>query len=168
MNAALAEALHALWGSDPPIISQSGEIFCEALELRYKIRLPEDFKAYIIEAAPVSEWVDDGGICYWEPSRISSLKDERAGWAEWTPNGSRIDAEGMKYLVFADFMAWCGYGYAICCSDGPDQGRVAMVSTDSGTGDRLVASSFCSFLRLAAEDSNRLHSPAGDHYTNIV
>jgi hypothetical protein len=168
MNAELSDSLRALWGRDPPVIWPSGVIICEALELRYAIRLPEDFRAYLAESAPVSEWADDGGILYWEPPRIASVKDERTGWSHFTPHGSDIDAKGAEYLVFADFMGWCGYGYAICCSDGPDRGKVAMITTDSGSGDRFVASSFRSFLRLAAEDSPRLHSSAGDHYTDII
>lgn len=37
----------------------------------------------------------------------------------------------------------------------------------SGT-NRFVAGSFLSFVNLAAQDSGRLHSPAGDGFTDLI
>lgn len=97
-------------------------------------------------------------MIWWGLGRIQSLIDE---CPEATPPdqlNSQIDRESSTYIVFADYMDWC-YAYAICCSDGPNRGRVALIG---GRPDGFVAESFSEFRVLAAADSDRLHKPTDD------
>ena len=108
--------------------------------------------------------MDDAGIIWWAAERIKSLREECGDSA---PDGQRnkaIEDEADKYIVFADYLMGC-YAYAICCSDGPNWGKVALIGVEP---DRFVASTFSTFVRLAADDSDRLHSPVGDHYVDVI
>lgn len=147
-----------------PPSSERGAAIALELEQRYGLRLPDDFKAYLADAAPETDWMDYDGIIWWAPERIKSLSDECRGEVADAPLLPEIAAEADTFLVFADYLDWC-YAYALCCSDGPNRGKVALIQEGPG---RFVASSFTRFVTLAAEDSNRLHSPAGDSYTDLL
>jgi hypothetical protein len=132
------------------------------LEDRCGVRLPDDFKSYLIEASGVDEWSDHVGIGWYPIERIRSLPEIPA---EELPGANPdVSAEADQYLVFADYLDWCGYGYAICCSAGARRGYVAMVHPSPG---RFICRTFTTFVELVALDSDRLHSTAGDHYTDI-
>ena len=130
----------------------------ERLQQRYSIALPDDFQRYLVERAPAEDWWDDHGIIWWGRDRVKGLTVE---CPEPTPPeqiNAEIENEASTYVVFADFLLWC-YAYAICCSHGPNRGRVALIG---GLPDFFVANSFSEFEALAATNSNRLHSPAAD------
>jgi len=158
----------ARWSSpapdDRPPPSDRGAIVIQQLQQRYQIHLPPDFQAYLAEGAPSEDWMDDGGIIWWAPDRIKSLSDECPGETPARQRNPEIEAEARLYLVFADYLDWC-YAYAICCSDGPNSGKVALIGVEP---DGFVANSFSSFVRLAAEDSLRLHSPGRDRFADLV
>ncbi|ESQ73598.1 hypothetical protein ABAC402_18415 [Asticcacaulis sp. AC402] len=153
-----------LWAYEQAPPSGRGLAAVGALESRYRIQLPDDFRAYLLEAAPDKDWWHDQYyFVLWAPERIKSISDECGEPKPEEPLNPQIDND--RYLVFADFLDWCGYAYAICCSEGPDRGKVAMIGTRP---HRLVAVSLASFFKLMTEDSMRLHSPGGDHYTDIT
>lgn len=164
MTDELHRVMVKLWGDDKPQLSGEGLAAVEALEQRYGIRLPEDFRRYVADMSPEEEWIQKYVFVFWPPKNIKSFRDEcrTETWSNYIV--SEIDAEADRYLVFADFSFWC-YAYAICCSEGPNRGKIAMIGP-SPAG--FVASSFQSFVRLVAEESLRLHMPGGDHYTDVV
>lgn len=132
----------------------------ESLCRRYSITLPDDFERYLLEEASIEERWDAHGIIWWNLDRIRSLTDECLKPPSPQQRSPEIEAESGKYLVFADYLMWC-YAYAICCSDGPNRGKVALIGVEP---DGFVADSFSQFAVLAAENSFLLHSPAGDLY----
>jgi hypothetical protein len=139
-------------------------IAAQKLRDRYRLDLPTEFETYLVEESPQTDSMDDGGIIWWAPERIKSLPDE---CGPTPPDGQRnpdIEREEHQYLVFADYLDWC-YAYAICCSEGPNRGKVALIGVQP---DRFVATSFSTFVKLASADSDRLHSPVGDHYTDVA
>jgi hypothetical protein len=146
----------------PP--SDQGPIAVQDLQRRYQLRLPEPFRAYLIETAPRTDRMDDIGIIWWAPERIKSLPDECGRETPEDQRNAEIEDEAHSYLVFADYLDWC-YAYAICCSEGPNRGKIALIGV---TPDRFVASSFSRFVTLAAENSDRLHSTAGDRFTDLA
>lgn len=155
----LRHALRQLQGTSPAAPSADAAALVQDLESRYPVRLPEDFRWYLTEN---SGWDDYAGIGWYSIDRIKSLP-EVAG-DELTGGNSEVSEEAEQYLVFADFLDWCGYGYALCCSEGPRRGHVVIVYPPPG---RFICRTFTTFVQLAAADSNRLHSPVGDHYVDI-
>lgn len=153
----MADAFDRLgWAKDGQPLSLTGAAVAQSLERKYAIRLPEDFLAYLKDHAPATDWWDDRCFVWWAPERIKSLRDECPDEMPAEQRNCEIDDEADRYLVFADFLDWC-YAYAICCSDGPNRGKVALISASP---DRFVADSFTHFVRLAASDSRRLHMTA--------
>lgn len=138
---------------DGPPVSPTGRAVAEALEQRYGIRLPTDFRAYLNDHAPTTDWWDITLLVWWAPERIKSLRDECKGETPAEQLNPVIEDEAGHYLVFADYLDWC-YAYAICCSEGPNRGRVALIGVRP---DSFVADSFLHFVQLAASDSMRLH-----------
>lgn len=124
----------------------------EDLERRYSLRLPEDFRSYLLHAAPTSIWMDDIGTQWWSATEIKSLPDECPDGAIGKTNPD-IERESAQYLVFADYLIWC-YAWAICCSEGPNRGKVALIG---GAPDMFVADSFQEFLRLELIDAIEIH-----------
>jgi len=164
MDARLTSALNRLWSDNRPTLSSGGAAALQYLTQRYQVSLPEDFAAYIGEALPDIDWTDADGIIWWPRERIKSLGEECGAVTPDSQRNPDIEAERDKYLVFADYLDWC-YAYAICCSDGPNRGKVALIGVEP---DRFVASSFLSFVNLAADGSDRLHSPIGDRFTDLI
>src|SRR3954469_25198206 len=108
------------------------------LQERYGLSLPGEFETYLTEGSPQTDSMDDGGIIWWAAERIKSLRDE---CGPTTPDAQRnpdIESEAHQYLVFADYLDWC-YAYAICCSEGANRGKVALIGVKP---DRFVARSF--------------------------
>lgn len=163
MDPALRQALEELWSNDVPALSDHGSVAVRTIEERHRVRLPDDFADYLRWGSPQKEWVDEGGISWWAVDRIASWHELHDN----LPDGIRlpeIEDHASEYLVFADFLDWC-CAWAICCAEGSNRGKVALIGV---TPDRFVAGSFLSFTRLAANDSDRLHSPAGDHYLDVI
>jgi hypothetical protein len=164
MDANLRDALNRLWLNVQSMPRLRGQTTARNLEQRYGLRLPQDFSAYVDEASPLFDQTDSGGITWWAPGRIRSLREECGPSTPDEQRNQRLEEEADSYLIFADYLDWC-YAYAICCSDGPNRGKIALIGVEP---DRLVASDFATFVDLAAADSDRLHSPGGDHYTDLA
>ncbi|MDF0546481.1 SMI1/KNR4 family protein [Sphingobium sp. H39-3-25] len=153
-SAPLYTALAAYWAkSDPAFVHQQGAIIdVEALERRYSLTLPEDFRSYLLHAAPTTIWMDDIGTQWWSAPEIKSLPDECPDGSPGNTNPD-IEQERDQCLVFADYLIWC-YAWAICCSDGPNRGKIALIG---GSPDMFVADSFRDFLRLELVDAIEIH-----------
>ncbi|WCT75340.1 SMI1/KNR4 family protein [Sphingomonas naphthae] len=150
----LYEALSIYWASSNPdtYTRHNAGVEIEALEERYSLQLPDDFRAYLVCAAPSVTFMDDIGTQWWALSEIKSISDE-------CPNGPpgrinpEIEQEIDAYLIFSDYLIWC-YAWAICCSNGPNRGKVALIG---GLPDAFIADSFRDFLRLALADDLAIH-----------
>jgi len=96
--------------------------------------------------------MDDLGTQWWSLKEIKPVSIE-------CPDGSpgratpAIESERDTYLVFSDYLLWC-YAWAICCSDGPNRGKVALIG---GSPDGFVAPSFGEFVKLELADAQSIH-----------
>lgn len=99
--------------------------------------------------------MDDIGTQWWSLDNIKNIPDE---CEEAHPNSinNEIEGESDKYLIFADYLIWC-YAWAICCSDGRNRGRIALVGGDP---DRFIAESFGDFVAFELLDAIDIH-PGG-------
>jgi hypothetical protein len=120
----------------------------EVLERRYSVRLPDDFKAYLLAQAPAQESWDDWAFGWWPVHRIRNIPDEY----EHPVDNAAIAAEAPDYLFFADYMIWC-WAWAICCSEGINRGKVAVIGAPR---DHFVATSFSDFMSRYARDPELL------------
>jgi hypothetical protein len=150
-------ALAAYWStSDPDYETQGPSAFVGALEERYSLSLPEDFRSYLLHAAPSTSFMDDTGTQWWSVREVRSLVDECPDVSPGRPN-VEIEQQRHAYLVFSDFLFWA-YGWAICCSDGLNRGKIALIG---GLPDGFVADSFRQFLFLALADAPEVHRVRG-------
>ena len=113
------------------------------LELKYEVRLPEEFRAYLLWSCPTYENWDDELTTWWPVDSIKNIPDEY----EYPIENAEIDQEKDVYLFFADYSIWC-WAWAINCGDGPNRGRVVVV----GQPDRFVADSFGQFIERIIKD----------------
>lgn len=153
-GASLYEALSSHWASSDPNTYTRNAVSAdvEALEERYSIHLPEDFRAYLLHAAPRTTFMDDIGTQWWAPTDIKSISDECPEGPPGKTN-PEIEREKDAYLVFCDYLLWC-YAWAICCSSGANRGKIALIG---GLPDTFVADSFRDFLRLELSDDLAIH-----------
>jgi hypothetical protein len=121
----------------------AGAAAVEALEQRYDVTLPEDFRTYLLELSPDEESLDDEVTNWWPVGDIKSIPDEN----RHEISHPEIELEKGQYLFFADFMLWC-WAWAICCSNGPNRGRVAVIAGQ----DEFVADSFSEFVERYLRD----------------
>jgi hypothetical protein len=137
------QKLHILWLSEEPQYERSvthGELAVAALEARYGVRFPPDFRGYLLHACAT---IDDGGAmdqansAWWGLDRLRSVSEEYDG----PLGGADLEAERDTALFFADHMIW-SMAWAISCKQGPNYGRVFVVSGH----DRFVASNFAGFV----------------------
>lgn len=153
----LFKALSRFWAlSDPKSYSPGcTEVQIKALEDRYSIRLPEDFRSYMSNAAPRTTYMDDFGTQWWAADEIKSIADECPDGPPGKVN-DEIEREKHAYLIFSDYLIWC-YAWAICCSDGPNRGKIALIG---GLPDAIVADSFRQFILLELTDDLSIHQGA--------
>ena len=133
------------WRADETYIAATeSPATVRCLESRYDITLPEDFRRYLLESAPQADFWHTPGAIWWSIDRIKNIPDEY----EHTVKNPEIAAEQDKYLFFADYMIWC-WAWAICCSNGPNRGKVAVIT---GERDRFVTDCFSDFLEEYLRD----------------
>jgi hypothetical protein len=141
------EKLRKYWDSTgsriPTATRDESEI--AALEVRYGVRLPADFREYLLLSCPPANGnMDEPGVLWWSLSEIKNIPDEYQHELKNPP----VAAEARKYLFFADYLVWC-WAWAIDCGDDENRGRVAIIG---GVNDRFVADSFGEFVdRLIAD-----------------
>ena len=139
--AALSRWIH---GDCVPHARADAEAGVALLGSRYGIRIPEDFRRYLIEAAPREATSDDEMTTWWPVDRIRNIPDE----CDTEGLHPVIAAEAGAFLFFADYLIWC-WAWAVCCSDGPNRGRVAIIG---GSPDGFVADSFTEFAARYLRD----------------
>jgi hypothetical protein len=128
----------------------------QVLETRYGIFFPEDFKDYLMRSCPKDDFAVDNRVTAWWPwGRIKSIPDERDYWiregSDLEITDESIARDDAKYIVFADYAIWC-MAWAICCDEGPNRGKVAVLSGR----DRFVADDFAQFVDLYIQDVHQL------------
>ena len=74
---------------------------------------------------------------WWSVDHVRNISDEY----QHPISDAELAAEAASYLFFADYMIW-SWAWAICCGDGPNRGKIAVISSP----DRFVASSFSEFV----------------------
>jgi hypothetical protein len=132
------------WGEARAPDVPDGEL--DALETRYSIRFPDDFRAYLKAAMPSGNDWDPEGTKWWPLSEIKSVREECDDW-EAT---SALDSD--RLLIFADFLIW-SYAWAIDCSGGENRGKVAVISGN----DRYVADNFDDFVKCYLRGDPSIH-----------
>jgi hypothetical protein len=144
------EKLQCHWiGSEEGIRSTStSEQAVDGLERKYGVRLPDEFRAYLIHSRvrPANE-LDQQGITWWPLDCIENVADEY-------PHPIRdatIARDSATYLFFADYLIWC-WAWAIACGDDENRGRVVVIT---GINDRFVADSFAEFVDRYIDDSSK-------------
>ena len=148
------EKLQAFWrqpGYRETVARSEDDVAC--LEARYGVRLPEDFREYLLLASPRSiEW-DDNDYTWWnlegDPDGENQIQSLAAGYPHLIQN-TEIAREATEYLLFVDYCIWAS-ACAINCGIGPDRGRIALI----GDGERIVADSFAEFVDLYLHDESR-------------
>lgn len=110
-----------------------------ALEARYKIRLPPDFRAYLSESSPVRQNWDEEMGNWWPFSRIKNIPEEYD--SRFTPENAD------KYLFFLDHCVWC-WAWAISCADDATYGSIVTI----GGPEKVVAASFSEFVDRYVSD----------------
>ena len=118
----------------------------------YGISIPEDFRLYLLTTAPSGYYMDEFSTTWWTLDDIKNIPDECGESAHGDPV---VVAEEGRYLVFADHLIWC-YAWAICCADGDDRGKIALI----GDGDHFVADSFAHFVELQLNEDPAIHPGA--------
>ncbi len=128
----------------------------ERLETRYGIRLPPDFREYLLHACPKDNFAGDWRELathliladWWPLERIKNLVDEY----EHPITDAAIAGDAAAYIFFADYAVWCG-AWAINCGDSENRGRVIVISPDT----RIVADSFDEFVDRYIEDPRKMY-----------
>ncbi|MEI9851687.1 MAG: SMI1/KNR4 family protein [Sphingomonas sp.] len=147
-----AQALRALWADDPDAeLPRDPRAGVAALERRYGIAIPEDFRDYLLRACPAEDLWDAGSghdFIWWGLGRIKNIPDEY----EQPIRNPEIASEAHRYLFFSDYCIWF-WAWAICCSDGPNRGKVAVI----GDSERFVANSFAQFVETYRTRPDALH-----------
>lgn len=125
---------------DPAFLGRAAAVSVNDLEYRYGVTLPDDFRRYLLDAALAEDLYDDHETNWWAVHRIRNIPNEY----EWSIGNEAIAQEAERFLFFADFLIW-SWAWAICCSDGPNRGKVALIGGDP---DWFVADSFAQFVEL--------------------
>jgi hypothetical protein len=114
-----------------------------ALERRYGLTIPEDFRHYLSLSCPVSETFDDDLGTWWPLERIRNIPEEYPSFLDDT-----VADGGRKFLFFLDHSIWC-WAWSISCADDDTRGKVFLVV---GPGGRFVADSFTEFVERYTTD----------------
>jgi hypothetical protein len=112
---------------------RASEAEVHALELKYEVELPIDFREYLLESCPVTEEMDISTRTWWSLDRIKNIPDE----CDYQISNPRIAEHATTYLFFADWGLWCS-AWAIACGQNEDCGRVANICDR----ETLIADSF--------------------------
>jgi hypothetical protein len=114
-----------------------------ALEARYGVALPADFRQYLAVGVPTAEnWdAEDGN--WWPTERIKNIPDEYEH-----PVSAVVARSSAKHLVFLDYNIW-SWAWAISCAEDETYGKVAVIG---GHPDGYVADSFAEFVERYTTD----------------
>jgi hypothetical protein len=124
------------------------ELAIRKVEQDYGVSLPDDFRLYLLKASPIEQAWDSEMVIWWPIERLRNVPDEY----EHAIGDDRVASSAPEWLFFADFSLW-SWAWAICCGEGEDRGRVALIG---GSPDRIVADSFAEFVDRHFSDPNSL------------
>jgi hypothetical protein len=147
------EKLRAFWrGEEPPYDRPvtHGEEAVAALEARYGVHLPADFRDYVLHLCPSTDdegEMDRAGAGWWGLDRLRNISDEY----KRPLKDADLEVERETAIFFGDYAIWC-MAWAICCGPGPNYGRVFVVSSQ----DRFVAADFADFVDRYMADHHSL------------
>ncbi|MEI6643392.1 MAG: SMI1/KNR4 family protein [Novosphingobium sp.] len=116
-----------------------------ALEQRYGVTLPDDFRNYLRESAPVAENCDEEDGKWWPIERIRNIPDEYEHEV-----GAALARNAAQHLFFVDFSIWC-WAWAISCANDETRGKIAVIG-GGGSADGYVADSFAEFVQKYTEE----------------
>ena len=60
---------------DEPRLANVGETTIQDIERRYGVTLPEDFRLYLLHAAPSDDFWDNGDAIWWSPERLKNIPE---------------------------------------------------------------------------------------------
>jgi SMI1 / KNR4 family (SUKH-1) len=113
-----------------------------ALERRYGVALPNDFREYLLKSCPQGN--DNGWpVEWWSLDRIKNIPEEY----EYKIENASVARSAGPYLFFADYMIWC-WAWAIACGNDENRGRVVVI----GASDNFIADSFGQFVDRYIDD----------------
>ena len=140
------------WAADGARIrTVTGQPWVTEIESRYDLRMPEDFRDYLVHLCPISLEYDDNDDAvfssWWPLERIKSIPDEY----EFDLKNEAVRDESKRYLFFADYMVWA-MAWAINCSEDENRGRIVVFSD----GERFIADSFSDFVDQYLRDVGQL------------
>ncbi len=119
----------------------------KALEQRYRISLPSDFRDYLRVDAVVddNDWNWDCWGTYWWPlTRLRNIVEE---FPKEAPH-LVVAPVAQSTLFFCDWLVWCG-AWAISCGDGPERGKIWCYWSETPC---IVAADFSEFIDKYVEN----------------
>jgi hypothetical protein len=115
-----------------------------AVEQKYDVKLPEDFREYLLYCCPAGENWDDKLTDWWSLDRIKNIPHEH----QHKIANDLVSQDARRYLFFADYSIWCA-AWAIACGVDENRGRVVFID---GRYDRFVSDSFSQFIEASIWD----------------
>jgi hypothetical protein len=96
--------LKAWWSMTGTDVALRGtpESAISAIEARYSLSIPHDFRQYLKESSPVGENWDDEDGNWWPVERLQNIPD---GY-EYPINNPAVAQNASKHLIFLDYMMW--------------------------------------------------------------
>lgn len=132
------QTLQAWWSRTAAEIETKAapEPVIAALETRYGVVLPSDFRQYLRHSVPTAENWDAEQGNWWPIECIKNIPEEYEH-----PVSDPVARSSAKHLVFLDYSIW-SWAWAISCAD-ETYGKVALIG---GLPDGYVADSFAEFV----------------------
>jgi hypothetical protein len=119
--------------------AQRGETDISVLENTYGVRLPEDFREYLLCCCPAESCgMDSSATEWWGFSALRSVMEANG---QSVLNRS-VAASADKYLFFADFLIGAPT-WAIACGEDENRGRIVAIHNSES---HFVAGSFAEFV----------------------
>lgn len=125
-------------------ITALGENRVGALEQKYGVILPGDFREYLLQSCPLNGEMDSDTTSWWPVDRIKNIPEEY----EHEIKNPTVAGNASTYLFFADYAIWC-WAWAIACGDDENRGKVVVIN---GVSDHFVAGSFGEFIDRYVND----------------
>lgn len=122
----------------------SKEIDVIHFEEKYDLKFPSDFRIYLLEACRKKADMDRDLTTWWPLSDLKKLSDE----FKYPLKNPEIGKNAEQFVVFADYSIWC-WAWAICCKQGKNYGRVALIYGDG----EFVARTFSDFIEIYINES---------------
>jgi hypothetical protein len=131
----------------------------EEFEEAHRIKLPEDFKRYLLKANGMQPGAphdtDKNGYCFWPIQRIRSAAVELQEPHHYANKIDLANPELLQYFIFADYLQW-SWAFAIRISESAIE-TSEVFRVDGPKIIVKVANSFAEFVDLYLIDDVRLY-----------